>query len=231
MPHIPAADLFQAIDPLKKPADIIEFLQRYHLPTELKVHLHNHYEFVLNGDFLNPAKIERSLRYFGEQNEDIISAIQQLVEKYGILDMTKLPSMKLKHDDLFFFWAFETGAFVLLNQIIISGHTDLFGMLQNCFQNGQMYKLGWELLKGKYKGGNNSVAKREAKKLFVFELWEKHQKEWAKLSDKEKYEKLKQLYIQSGGVRRFGKFYAESSFTRSNGDNFFTQFANMQKTS
>lgn len=140
MPHISAADLFRVIDPLKKPVDIIEFLQRYDLPLELETHLHNHYEFILNGDFLNPAKIERSLRYFSEQGEDIIAAIKQLVDNYGVLDMTRLPSMKLKRDDMFFFWAFETGAFILLNQIIVSEHRNLIWQMQTCFQNGQMYK-------------------------------------------------------------------------------------------
>ncbi len=185
MPDLPFIELFPHIHPLKKPADIIEFLQHYDLPPELETHLHNHYEFVLNGDFLNVAKIGRSLRYFSEQSEDIIAAIKQLVDNYGVLDMSKLPSMKLKQDDMFFFWAFETGAFILLNQIIISGRANSFGILQNCFQNGQMYKAVYIRDPKRGAGANtrgNKYKKIEAEMRAAWERFPEYRKKDTQMS-------------------------------------------------
>lgn len=231
MPDLPYMELFPHVHPLNKDANVSKVLTQFDLDSEFSIPLTNQYTYVLPKNYLIPDKLSQVIAYLNAAfpGETILKKYENFthsdMKPYG--DKTR----NLDYKDICFFWVYIAGGFLYLNAFIDDRNCDHAYKAKNAFAHSETLKELWIARQGQRAGITKTQDKKQAKKLFVFKLWVKHQKDWNKLSDEEKYKCLNALYEQNDGISKYGKFYAESSFTRSNASNFFTQFANMQKNS
>jgi len=230
MSELPFSRIFPHIHPLDSTVDAEKETEGLNLGWQFITPLKNQYEYVLPQGYLTAEKLNKALTYLDDNFTG-----DTLLEKYEQFSRTDSRPYGDRPRDLdcegiSFFWVYITGAFLNLNAFIATHDREHLYIAETAFAHADTLKELWIERTGRRKGMAKTQQKKQDKKDFVFSLWAAHAQKWSKLDDVQQYKELKNVYIQNGGNRKFGKFYAESSFTRGNASNLFTQFANKHKS-
>ena len=139
------------------------------------------------------------------------------------------PELTTNNTNQWIIWLFIVGAFVLINQAIDSSDvTTVKNDIRICLKNAHDYKRLWKERACRYKGANKTNAKKAKIKNTVLEITRKTDNANLAKADGEKISIIKKEFKRVFPGKTFP--YKDSSFTRNDHANMFTQAAKLKPT-
>lgn len=219
-------ELFSNIDPLDKTKSPEEIISEFDLPNHLKISLENHYSEILNRKYINPKKIQDSITFLNHipGGDNILEKAQYFFYNHERPLYKK--AKDLHFGDTYFFWVYETSAFLFLNEYLNNKDNKTMDLVIQFFARSEMYKDAWGKTKHLINGGLSTKPKSPITKRynFVYGLWRDNFAQRKGLSDNEAFDELKRMYNESKKRKPLLYFYAKRSFIRNDSDNILKKF-------
>lgn len=167
-------DLFPHIHPLNRGLAVDQIIEAYPFLNDWRKSFVNHYGYILDKDYLNEEKMNGAIRFLITKfkQDDIIDSIKNLTDAYGTTLFKKSKRRQLEQQDISLFWAFETGAFIVINRAITERAPErYFLLIDRCFLYAGNYKEVWNERERLRLGGIGRHKKFDDIKKILYEKW------------------------------------------------------------
>lgn len=170
---LPFSELFPHVHPLDRQLSAQEIIKEFPFLSDWQENLNLHHNLILNEDYLNTDKINKSLgflcEHYGKKNPT--DAIPSLIKEYGSFNPNTGRMTERVGKDISLFWVCETSAFLLINEFIKKNGDDIKSheLIRQCFSSAGTLKCIWQHSGlARSKGGNSNYReKREDKEAFI----------------------------------------------------------------
>lgn len=180
--------------------------------------------------YLDADRIDNALKWIKQHGDLDHKTIKYIINKFSVLDFSShKPELTTNNTNQWIIWLFIVGAFVLINQAIDSSDvTTVKNDIRICLKNAHDYKRLWKERACRYKGANKTNAKKAKIKNTILEITRKTDNANLAKADGEKISIIKKEFKRVFPGKTFP--YKDSSFTRNDHANMFTQAAKLKPT-
>ena len=220
--QLPYCDIFPYLHPMQDfiPSDypiLADILEEY--LWEL-----NYYR----EQYLDADRIDNALEWIKQHGDLDHKTVKYIIEKFCILDFRR-PKKIHTGKGQWIVWLFVVSAYILINQAIESGTVDAVkNDIRTCLKNAREYKRLWGERACRYKGASKTNTKKAEIKNTVLEITRKTDNANSAKADGEKISIIKKEFKRVFPGKTFP--YKDSSFTRNDHANMFTQAAKLKPT-
>lgn len=163
--QLPYSDLFPYLHPLGTMPDTVD------IPSDIKIYLDRHYDFILPDGYLNPEKLQKAMEFLNAKDpkKDIYKNAADFLYSIPYEDIYRVP----EHDEkgTSYFWVYTVSAFLFVNQYHTDKSTEILANIRHSFDCAKTHKNQWVITYGVRKGGINRAGKYAKAKEAAYNRW------------------------------------------------------------